>query len=99
MNPTRVPGRGGGRCPSNGIDLPSPPLPSPSLRGEPAARLRRARDRLHVAEHSCGGASAPSRQAVPWFLSDLFPPKGTTTCSGPLASTRALSPGGGGVRF
>src|SRR3954470_9198854 len=94
MNLQRYRGGRGCRCPSSGIDL-----PSASLRGEPAARLRRARTRLHVAEHSSGGASAPSPQAIPWFLSDLSPPKGTTTCSGPLASTGALSPGGGGVRF
>jgi hypothetical protein len=41
----------------SGIDL-----PSASLRGEPAARLRRAIARLHIAEHSSEGHRHPQQQ-------------------------------------
>src|SRR4051812_9721816 len=68
MNLRGYRGGGGCRCPSSGIDL-----PSASLWGEPAARLRRARDRLHVAENSCGGASAPSPRAAPRYRGSFVP--------------------------
>src|SRR4051812_5583466 len=78
MNVQRYRGGRGCRCPSSGIDL-----PSASLRGEPAARLRRARTRLHIAEHSSGGASAPSPIRC--------------QLTNPSASAGALSLGGRGI--
>src|SRR4051794_13371230 len=99
MNVQRYRGGRGCRCPSSGIDL-----PSASLRGEPAARLRRARDRLHVAEHSCGGASAPSPRAAARSRGSFVrlyttkePRNFQLPANEPPASAGALSLGGVGV--